>query len=300
LPEEKSVYCFVVAGSEAFVDAHVHFWDHSVAGLSWAWLEPGFTHPRLGGLRQLDAPRFAAAEYRVDTAGVAVTKVVHVQAAKTADPVIETAWLQGMSDREGWPTAIVAYCDLARDDVADVIARHAAFSRFRGIRDIPSGTRLSEPAVTTGFAALAGTGITVEIMTSVEHFDALLALVRRHPDTTVVIGHSGLPVQRDDDYFGIWSAGMQRLGREPNTVCKISALAGADGRWSVAGIRRWVFGCLDAFGPQRCMFASNWPVDKLFTSYRELIDGYWSIVGALSEAERRAVFVETAERTYRI
>jgi predicted TIM-barrel fold metal-dependent hydrolase len=289
-----------VVGPEAFVDAHVHFWDHSVAGLSWTWLEPGFTHPRLGGLRRLDAPRYAAAEYCTETAGTSVTKVVHVQAANAADPVTETAWLQDMGDREGWPTAIVARCDLASDDVADVVSRHATFSRFRGIRDIASAQRLGQPAVARGFATLAEIGTTVEVMTSHEHFDELLVLVRRHPDMVVVIGHSGMPVQRDDDYFRAWSTGMRRLGREPNTVCKISALAGADGRWSVDGIGRWVLGCLDAFGADRCMFASNWPVDKLFTTYRELIDGYRTLVANLSEAEQRAMFAGTAQRIYRI
>jgi predicted TIM-barrel fold metal-dependent hydrolase len=283
-----------------FVDAHVHFWDHSVPGLDWAWLRPDFTHPRLGELKRLDAPRYATEELRAETAGLAVSKVVHVQAARTDDPIIETAWLQRLGDSTGWPSAIVGHCDLARTDVAAVVARHAAFDRFRGVRDIPAGTRLAEPALARAFDALERAGVSVEIMTSHEHFGALLHLVRTHPDLTVVVGHAGLPVQRDDAYFDAWSAAMRRVGGEPNTVCKISALAGAERSWTIAGIRRWVLACIEAFGPQRCMLASNWPVDKLFVGYGEFLEGMSDIAAELSVAERRAIFSETAERTYGI
>jgi predicted TIM-barrel fold metal-dependent hydrolase len=92
-----------------FVDAHVHFWDRAVEGLRWRFLEPDFEHPRLGGLKKLRAPRYAVSELRSDQAGCDVSKVVHVQAAQSDDPVRETAWLQDLGDREGWPTAIVGY-----------------------------------------------------------------------------------------------------------------------------------------------------------------------------------------------
>jgi predicted TIM-barrel fold metal-dependent hydrolase len=283
-----------------FVDAHVHFWDHSVPGLDWAWLRPDFTHPRLGDLKRLDAPRYATEELRAETAGLDVTKVVHVQAAKTDDPAIETAWLQSLGERTGWPSAIIGYCDLTRDDVAAVVEKHAAFGRFRGVRDIPAGTRLGDPALVGAFDALERAGASVEIMTSYEHFGDLLRLIRAHPGLLVVIGHAGLPVQRDDAYFEAWSAGMRLLGAEPNAVCKISALAGAEQRWTVEGNRRWVLECIEAFSPQRCMLASNWPVDKLFVGYGELLDGLGRITAGLSGSDRRAIFGLTAERVYRI
>src|SRR3981081_552766 len=102
-----------------FADAHIHFWDHTVEGLRWRFLEPDFEHPRLGGLKHLDAPRYAVAELRVDQADCPAGKVVHVQAAQSEDPVLETAWLQALGDREGWPNAIVAYCDLRRQDAGE-------------------------------------------------------------------------------------------------------------------------------------------------------------------------------------
>ncbi len=287
---------------EPVVDAHVHFWDRAVEGLSWRFLDPDFDHPRLSGLKKLAAPRYSVAELRADQLGCNVDKVVHVQAAQCADPVAETAWLQDLGDREGWPTAIVGSCDLRRPDAADLVDRHAEFPRFRGVRDLPSGERLDDADVVRGFGLVAATGTVIEVMASWDQFDALQRLIDHWPDTPVVLGHSGLPTSRSDEYFGAWVPAMRALAsRAPNVTCKISALAsGADPTWTVDSIRRWVLGCIDAFGPQRCMFASNWPVDKLFGTYREVWTAYGRIVADLSPDDRRELFRGTSERVYRI
>src|SRR5207248_5547394 len=126
-------------------------------------------------------------------------------------------------------------------------------------------------------------------------------VARRHPDVTIVLGHAGVPVERTDEYFAHWSSAMARVARADNVVCKISALAsGADPHWTVSSIRRWVLGCIDAFGTDRCMFASNWPVDKLFGTYPRLLAAYQEIVGGFGADEREAMFAANAERIYRI
>jgi predicted TIM-barrel fold metal-dependent hydrolase len=87
---------------EAFVDAHVHFWDHSMPGLRWAWLEPGFDHPRLKGTHRLDAPRYTTPEFLAESAGTGVVAAVHVQAAAWSErPERETAWLDGFAVATG-------------------------------------------------------------------------------------------------------------------------------------------------------------------------------------------------------
>lgn len=283
-----------------FIDAHVHFWDQQVRDLEWAWLAPGFTHPRLGRLVELAAPRYSVLEFRAQTEASAPVKIVHVQAAKAADPVIETEWLQQLSGAEGWPNAIVGFCDYASTDIPAVIERHLQHSAFRGVRDLPAGLRLDDPAVVRGLAALAQFDISVEVMTPHEHFGHLLALARAHPGTTIVLGHSGLPVARDDNYYRVWRAGLERLATAPNIVVKVSALGGADPTWTTASLRPWVLGCIETFGPDRCMFASNWPVDSLFSTYDRLVAAYAEIVAGLSESEQSAFFQGTAERVYRI
>jgi predicted TIM-barrel fold metal-dependent hydrolase len=286
------------------VDTHIHFWDHDVDGLEWAFLQPDFQHPRLGDLVKLDAPRYAVDELEAEIAAVPVEKIVHVQAARTADPVIESVWLQQLGDRTGWPNAFIAHCDLTRPDAGDLVRRHAELARFRGIRDLPAGMRLGHPDVVRGFGLVAETGASIEVMTSWEHYGDLRALVDRWSANSVVLGHAGLPVQRDDEYYSRWSAAMRRLAADaPAMVCKISAVAsGADPAWTIDSIRRWVLGCIDAFGPQRCMFASNWPIDKLFGTYTRLYAAYEQIVrdAGFADDDIDSLFGATAERVYRI
>jgi predicted TIM-barrel fold metal-dependent hydrolase len=289
----------VSADAEPLTDTHVHFWDRSVDGLRWAWLEPGFTHPRLGRLPEIASDHYAVTEFRRDTAGCDVAKVVHIQAAQAPDPILETAWLQEMSRTEGWPDAVVGYCNLASPDAAEVVARHLEFPIFRGVRDLPAGERLGAPEVIRGFAAVASLSVPIEVMTSWPNYDHVLALAGAHPDITVVLGHAGLPVARDPEYFSHWSAGLRRLAELPNIVCKISALAsGSDPSWTVDSIRPWVLGCLEAFGADRCMFGSNWPIDSLFGDYPRLVGAYREITAGLTLAERRNLFSATAAAVY--
>jgi predicted TIM-barrel fold metal-dependent hydrolase len=289
-----------------FVDIQIHFWDHSVPGLRWAFLEDEWEHPRLGDLPTLDAPRFGVDELRAEVAGLGVEKVVHTQAAAPeCDPVVETAWLQSLGDESGWPTAIVAVCDMAGDRAADDLERHAAHSRFRGVRDLvidPNvGPQMGVPEFDRGMKALTALGGSLEVMVSWPLFDDVLSVARRHPDATIVLGHAGVPIERTDAYFADWSAALRRVAAAENVVCKVSALAsGADPHWTVESIRRWVLGCIDAFGPQRCMFASNWPVDKLFGTYSGLLRAYQQIVADFSVDEQAGLFAANAERVYRI
>lgn len=286
-----------------FVDAHVHFWDHSVEGLQWAWLDPDFEHPRVRSLHPHDQPRYTGPELRPETEGCDVTKVVHVQAARRLpDPAQETGWLDAAAQSDGWPTAIVGDCPLAHPDGPEVVARHArASSRFRGVRDMTAAPTLHEPAVRATCRAVAAHHATCELMVSHEHFDAVSRLAIDVPDVTIVLGHAGLPVERTADYRRQWSAAMVRLAKAPNVVCKISSLAsGADPDWTIESLRPWVLGCLEAFGPHRCMFGTNWPIDRHYGTYAQLVHAYGTIVGGLSPTEQDAVLWATAERVYRI
>jgi predicted TIM-barrel fold metal-dependent hydrolase len=138
-------------------------------------------------------------------------------------------------------------------------------------------------------------------MTSWPNYDHVIALASAHPDITVVLGHAGLPVARDPEYFAHWSAGIGRLAKLPNIVCKISALAsGSDPSWTVDSIRPWLLGCVETFGPDRCMFGSNWPIDSLFGDYPRLVAAYREITSVLAPAERRNLFSATAAKIYRL
>ena len=99
-------------------------------------------------------------------------------------------------------------------------------------------------------------------------------LARRHPELQVVLQHIGFPRSRDDEYFANWSAGMRTLAEAPNVTCKISGVAMTDPRFTPASLQRWIDTSLEVFGPDRCVLGSNWPVDRICSSYDVIMDIY--------------------------
>jgi len=294
---------YAVPATFRFVDAHVHLFDHSAPGLSWGFHDPGWEHPRLKGAWRLDRPAFSVPQFRSLVAGLGVDKMVHVQAADPGcGPVAETAWLQGLADRYSWPNAIVGPCPLASDSAPSDLAAQSAHANWRGVRDTGDPAAIGTDDWNRGFAALVGLGGSVDLMINREQFDQAHAVAARHPESTVVLEHAGAPViSKLDSYFEDWRLSLARLATADNVVCKISALSSmALPAFFTESIRRWVMTCLDLFGTDRCFFATNWPMDALFTTYPRLLSSFRTLVEELTPAEQAAVFATNAERVYRI
>lgn len=286
-------------GPTRFVDAHAHFWDRTEPDLWWPMLEPGFRFP----LHRFDAEgHYTAADHRRETDGVAVTKVVHVQAADYHRPEAETQWLQRMADADpqGWPNAIVGSGVLWAPDAPAMLEAHAASPNFRGLRDPSLAEHLDDPGVDAGLASLARLGCVCDAMVRLPRFPELLAVADRHPDVVFVLGHGGMPLERTPEFLAQWRDGLRELARRPNIVCKVSGFGVGDNAWTLASITPMVTACLEAFGVERCLFASNWPVDKLYSTYHELIATFSALTASLSAAERDRLFAGTAEAVYRI
>jgi predicted TIM-barrel fold metal-dependent hydrolase len=298
---------FAVPAGFRFVDTHDHLFDPfdpAAAGLSWGFHDSGWEHPRLKGAHRLDDGRaFSVPQYRTEVAGLGTVKMVHVQAATTdAGPVAETAWLQSLADRHGWPNGIVAPCNLADPSAPDTLAQQAEFANFRGVRDLSDGSAIFTPPWAKGYHALISHGGTVDLMITLDHYDRVIEVAKRHPEATMVLEHCGLPVvSKLDAYYEQWRAALAPFRDKPNVVCKVSALSSAAlPNFFADSIRRYVLTCIDTFGPDRCMFASNWPIDKLFVTYARLLAVFRGIVQDFTPAEQEAMFATTAERVYRI
>lgn len=288
-------------GRPEFVDTHVHFWDLHHPHLHYSWLQPDAHHPQLGERHERLKTNYLVDDYIAETRAANVTKAIHVQAALgTEDPVDETEWLQAAAERTGFPHAIVAYADLQHPRVEDQLARHCQFANTRGIRDFSRGDYLVEPAFHRGFALLEKYGLVASLDVKWESMGKLGDLARRFPNTAIVLDHCGFPLERTPEYFRNWQQGISRLAEAENAVCKISGLGMCDHDWTVASIRPWVLHCAESFGPGRCIFATNWPVDKLFSTYEELVDAYAEIIAGFSPDERVAMLSRNAEQLYRI
>jgi predicted TIM-barrel fold metal-dependent hydrolase len=284
-----------------FVDTHVHYIDLKDPKLHYAWLQPDSVHPVLGDIDGLKVLKYTADHYIAETRFQNVSKCVHVQAALgIADPVEETRWLQEQADRTGFPHGIVANCDLAGPGAEETIERHLQYANVRGIRDFGQGDYLVDETWQKGYGLLGKHGLVFCLDLVPDDLPKVRALADAYPDVVLCIDHAGFPRRRDDAYFAMWQRGMREAAGAPNTVVKISGLGMCDPRWTVESIRPWVEGCIEAFGVERSFFGTNWPVDRLFSSYGDVVDAYAEIVSGYSEPEQVALFSGNAERIFRI
>lgn len=290
---------------QPFTDAHVHFWDHALPGMRWRFLEPDFEHPRLRGTQRLDAPAYTPLDLLAEAGAERPSKLVHVQCAMlpAPDPVMETVWLASLAADTGFPSAIVAGCRLRDPEAGAVVLANATASALMvGVRDLTLAGDVDPAEVAGGFDAASTVGASVELMVSLEHYGSIARLAERWPGVTIVLGHAGQPLERTDAYFAQWTTALATLAdRVPNVVLKVSAIASsADPTWTVDSVRPWVLGAIRSFGADRCMLASNWPIDRLYGRYDGLIDAYRQIVSELPATDQAAVLHRTADRVYRL
>ena len=284
-----------------FVDTHIHYWDLQDPALYYSWLQPEWIHPVLGDINGLKVLRYSADQYIAETRFQNVTKAVHVQAAlEIADPVEETRWLQEQADRTGFPHGIVGHCDLAAGDAAEVLDRHLEHANFRGVRDFGNGDFLADPAWRRGYALLGERDLVFCMDVQWHDMSRARELAEENPAVTLCVDHAGFPRERGDEYFENWRKGMTDIAQAENVVVKISGLGMCDNEWTVDSLRRWVHGCIEAFGVERSFFGTNWPVDRLYSSYGDVVDAYATLIADFSADEQRALFSENAERVFRI
>lgn len=285
----------------AFVDTHFHLHDLKHPTLRYGWLQPDAVHGFLPDTDPLKSQRYRIKDYLAEVRFANVLKAVHVQAAvDTPDPVDETAWLQAFADQTGYPQGIVAECHLARPDAAAVLDRHLKYKNVRGIRNFGEGNYLVDPAWRRGFVELAPRNLVSCIDTRIERADDILDLARAFPDTKLCIDHCAIPMQRDGPYFRKWRQAMTVMASSPNVTMKISGLGMCDPLWTVESIRPYVLGSIEAFGTDRVVFGTNWPVDRMYSSYPDVINAYAEIISGFSHDEQVKMFSGNAEILFRI
>lgn len=294
------------------VDSHIHLWDLKTH--RYPWLDnPGVSF--VGDARDLKHD-YLLDDLLRDAGDIDVLKLVHVEANHDpADPVEETRWLQSIAERQqsrGMPNAIVAAVDLSAANAPAVLEAHASFRNTRGVRQILNVHEnklfdyvgrhfMREPQWREHFALLRRYDMSFDLQLYPSQMEEAAALARAHGDTQFIVNHAGMFVDRSSvGGYRAWRDGMRVLAGCRNVAVKISGLAMFDHRWSVESLRPYVLETIDAFGVERAMFASNFPVDRLFGSYADLWRAYGSIVEGASVAEKDAMFRRNAERFYRI
>ena len=285
----------------AFIDTHVHFWDLKHPELSYGWLAPDAVHPILGDIDPIKAVRYDSTALWAEARFTGLAGAVHVQAAVgTPDPVVETAWLSEMAASSPVPFVIVASQDLTAADVADQLDRHLEHPLVRGIRDFGTGDFLADPAFDAGVGLLAERQLMLDLDCAWQDMGKARDLARRHPEVTVVLEHIGYPRDTSDpEYFAAWQTGISLLATADNVHCKISGLGMNRAGWTVDGLRPWVEHCIEQFGPDRCLFGTNWPVDRLWASYGDYVDAFQTLIAGYSADEQQAMLLDNARAVYR-
>ena len=286
-----------------FVDSHVHFYDLQLSTHRYSWLEPGVSHDVFGTLEPIQAQRYWPDDFISETRFTNVSKSVHVNAAVgTENPVEETKWLQALADRTGHPHGIVAEVHLSQPDAQSVIERHLGYPNMRGVRDLGVGREdyMFDPAWQRGFALLGNYDLVACVDATFERFPIVRELAASYGELTISLDHAGFPRSREAEYFQQWRKALFDLSEAPNTVVKISGLGMGDTAWTLDSIRPWVESCIEAFGVGRSFFGTNWPVDRIFSSYPDVINAYATIISEFSQTEQEALFSKNVERIFRV
>ena len=285
------------------VDAHHHLWDLDRNLYPWLRADPD-PDAWVGDVTPIRRS-YLADEYVAEATPCGIVRSVHVQAEwDPADPVGESRWLQAVADRHGFPHAIVGAARLEDRRVDEVLEGHLCFANVRGIRqmlDRDDGPSLmGRGDWQRGLSRLGGYGLSFDLQVNPDQLAGAADLARRNPDLVLVLNHCGMPRDRTLAGSDLWQRGIRRLAEQPNVFAKISGLGMFDHAWTTDSIRPYVEGMFDAFGVERCMFASNFPVDKLYGSYAELVDAMTLLSAVLAPGEREAFFHDNAVRVYRL
>ena len=292
----------------AIVDAHHHVWRQ--ADLPWLL---GPMQPRIFGPYEAIRRDYLIDEYLGDIANTAVTRSVYVQANWAPDRFEdEVAWVQRVADESGWPHAIVGYTDLLCEDVRPQLDRLAKYPLLRGVRMqlhwhenemyrfAPHPDLALEPVLQRNIARLAEYDLVFDLQVFAGQMAGAAELAAACPDVTFLLQHAGMLADLSPEGRAEWRAGMERLAVRPNVVSKLSAFGTFIHRNDPAHIAGILRDTVGMFGADRCLFGSNFPIEKLWTSYGALLDAFLDAAAGLDDTARAAIFEGTAVRVYRL
>ncbi|MEV6104330.1 amidohydrolase family protein [Streptomyces sp. NPDC051940] len=275
------------------VDAHHHVWDLSVRDQPWT------AAPELAPIRR----DFTLLDLEPQARAAGVSATVLVQTITVPEETPEFLALAGASDLVA---GVVGWTDLTAPGVADELARLRELpggALLKGIRHQvqgePDPSWLLRPDVRRGLAAVEAAGLVYDLVVLPGQLPACVEAAAGHPGLTFVLDHLGKPPIASGA-LDAWAASVRALAAQPNVTCKLSGLVTeADwSGWTPADLRPCTDVALDAFGPHRVMYGSDWPVCLLAATYADVVTTAQALTAHLGGPDRAQVFAGTAERVY--
>ena len=276
------------------IDAHHHFWDRSISDFDYTWQEAE-------GLENI-CRDFMPGDLKplIREAGIDATVLVQTQHL-----VEENRWALNLADENGFICGVVGWVDLASEDCEKQLEEFVEHPKFVGVRhvvqDEPDDDFIVGADVSGGLATLEKFGVPYDLLFFPRHLKHAVTVARRFPGLSLVIDHLAKPNIRKGE-LDPWRQEIQAAAACPNVYCKFSGLVTeADWQnWTVDDLRPCVDTMLEAFGPGRIMFGSDWPVCKLAAGYKVVVEAARQLTNSLSDDEKSLIFGGTATQFYQL
>ena len=275
------------------IDTHQHLWDTS--NLEYPWLE-GF---------DLLGKRYTAEDYREATGDLNVVRSVHVEGDPAeADVVKEVEWLTQISETDGMIGAIAAAAPLEKPNAEAILEQFTGFGLVVGVRRMawhhPDPQFYATPELINGVKLLTKFDLSFELCASYAQLPAAIELVKATPDVRHALNHCGGPDIKGGQ-FEPWATSINELASFENVHCKVSGIVTtASENWTREELKPYIRHLVEAFGYERLMFGSDWPVCTLAATYQEWVAALLGTVEDASDAEKNRLFYENASEFYSI
>lgn len=273
------------------IDAHHHFWRYDP--VEYAWISEG-----MQAIRRDFGPEHLWAEFKA----AGISGAISVQARQTLE---ETWQLLTYAEENEFIYGVVGWVPLTAPDLEKTLTSIAAHPKLRAVRHIlqdePDPYYILREDFNHGISSLRPFHLTYDILIFERHLPQTIEFVDRHPNQVFVVDHLAKPRVKDN-LLSPWQEHIRKLAERPHVYCKISGLATeADYQhWREEQLRPYFDTVLEAFGPSRLMFGSDWPVCLLAVTYGNWIDIVDRAVGKLSSSEQERIWSGTAREAYRL
>ena len=289
---------------QKIIDTHIHLWD--LQKYSYDWIKSASAEK----LKE----NYVLENFLQDSNSLNVEKAIHVQAEiNTNLNIQETKWLQSIADNntKGIPNAIIGFVDLAQDNVEEELEQHMQFCNFRGIRQIlkyENKEENNEPNLLKNekwnhnLKFLEKKNLSFDLLIFYHQYKQAASVIDNYPQLHFVINHTLWPQDVSDENFALWQNAINILASFENVSIKLSGFGERDSNWKLENIKGFVNYTIEKFGIERCMFASNFPVDRANSTklYSDYWNAYFSITSHFNQDEKNCLFYKNAEQIYKI
>ena len=297
--------------NQKIIDTHHHFWDPTSNKYDW------LIAPEFEVLNNI----YLLKDYIFDLDDLNIIKSVHIQAEiNLSETLFETKWLQNIGkfnasyNKNCFPNAIIGFANFLNSNVEKTLLQHIESSNFRGIRQIlkfdKNNKKISHPVIDylkediwlKNFSLLRKYNLLFELLILYNQAEDAAKLISKESNTLFIINHTLAPINVNKENIEKWLAGIKLLSSFENVAIKLSGFGEFNSKWTEDTIRPLILNSIDNFGIDRCMFGTNFPVDKYLSSasYFDYWNAYYNIVNDFNENEKDKLFYINAENFYRI